>query len=123
MKFAAFFALLVSSISFAAKIDSKECQDRLESKRLQMNAISLNIVNINTTRTPEGGPYNKKELLCKNENCKIVARAKFLTKYLPDHPDADDSGYVKFPNIKIEEEMSAMLTASRDYEKIVEDCK
>ena len=123
MKFIIFFTLLVSSVSFAAKIDSNECRDKLNNKRLEMNVIASNIANISTTRTPEGGPYNKKELLCENENCKIAARANFITKYLPDHLDADDSGYVKFPNIQIEEEMSAMLTASHDYEKIVTDCK
>ncbi len=123
MKFIFFFMLLISSISFAAKIHKNECQDKLDNKRLEMNVIASNIANISTTRTPEGGPYNKKELVCKNENCEIVAHANFITKYQPDHLDADDSGYVKFPDIKIEAEMSAMLVAARDYEKIFTDCK
>ncbi|OFZ30440.1 MAG: hypothetical protein A2622_08530 [Bdellovibrionales bacterium RIFCSPHIGHO2_01_FULL_40_29] len=123
MKFIIYSMLLVSSISFAAKIDKSECQDMLSNKRLEMNAISSNIENISATRTPEGGAYRKKEIHCENKNCKIVALANYVTKYLPDHPDADDSGYVKFPNIKVEEEMSAMIAASREYQKIDSDCK
>ena len=97
MKFIIFFTLLVSSVSFAAKIDSNECRDKLNNKRLEMNVIASNIANISTTRTPEGGPYNKKEFFCKNENCKIVAHANYITKYLPDHLDADKPlEFIKF---------------------------
>ena len=37
-------------------------------------------------------------------------------KYEPDHPDANEEGYVAYPNINVMKEMSDMISASRNYE-------
>jgi flagellar basal-body rod protein FlgC len=104
-----------------------------------MNTISSNIANINTTRSPEGGPYRKKEVIFEaipdfrnfgemikvkpNENLQrvqvsdiAVDRKAPLLKYEPDHPDANEEGWVAYPNINLMEEMTNMIQATRAYE-------
>jgi flagellar basal-body rod protein FlgC len=104
-----------------------------------MNTISSNIANINTTRTPEGGPYRRKdvvfeaipdaksfgEVLLSQPDRNIqrvqvtdvhVDRGAPLLKYEPDHPDANEQGYVAYPNINLMEEMANMIQATRAYE-------
>lgn len=111
----------------------------LTAQRLRMNTISSNIANINTTQTPEGGPYRKKDVVfeampdAKNfgeiltttpqrninrvqvTDVHVDRRAPIL-KYEPDHPDADPNGYVAYPNINLMEEMTNMIQATRSYE-------
>lgn len=112
----------------------------LSAQRTRLNAISSNIANINTTRTPEGGPYKKKDVVfqsipdAKNfgevlssanpksqiERVQVVdvindTRAPIL-KYEPNHPDANEEGYVAYPNINMMEEMTNMIQATRAYE-------
>ena len=111
----------------------------LTANRMRMNTISSNIANINTTRTPEGGPYRRKDIVfealpeAKNfgevitskpdKNIQrvqvtdvLVDRKAPLLKYEPDHPDADANGYVAYPNINLMEEMTNMIQATRAYE-------
>lgn len=111
----------------------------LTAQRMRMNTISSNIANINTTRTPEGGPYRRKdvvfeaipeaksfgEILMSQPDRNIqrvqvtdvaVDRKAPLLKYEPDHPDANDQGYVAYPNINLMEEMANMIQATRSYE-------
>ncbi len=110
----------------------------LSAERLRINVISSNIANINTTRTPEGGPYKRKdvvfeavpfkeksfdETLNDTVNLKKVEVAKIvedkrppIMKYDPGHPDANKDGYVAYPNINIMEEMVNLINASRSYE-------
>ncbi len=111
----------------------------LTAQRMRMNTISSNIANINTTRTPEGGPYRKKEVIfeampeVKNFGQVLsttpqkqisrvqvtdvhVDRRAPLLKYEPDHPDANEQGYVAYPNINLMEEMTNMIQATRSYE-------
>ncbi len=106
----------------------------------RLNAISSNIANINTTQTPEGGPYRRKDVVFEampdarnfgevltSTNPKsnmqrvqvvdVVSDKKApLMKYDPDHPDANPQGYVAFPNINLMEEMTNMIQATRAYE-------
>lgn len=84
---------------------------------IKKNVIKSNILNINTTRTHEGGAYIPKEAIhCKLGNCEIkelkqvevgantaLPRTPIL-KYEPNHPDANKEGYVAYPNINLEEE-------------------
>jgi flagellar basal body rod protein FlgC len=105
-----FLTLIALCFSTAASADCKQMQNL----RLEMNITASNIVNVNTTRTPEGGAYKRKELV----DLEIVERAQFLEKYYPDHVDADEYGYVTFPDIKIEVEIARMLELTREYEKI-----
>ena len=111
----------------------------MSAERLRINVISSNIANINTTRTPEGGPYRRKDVVFeavpvndKNDfedylNIETVkvkdivedSRPPIL-KYDPSNPDADKDGYVKMPNINIVEEMVNLINASRSYEANVQ---
>jgi flagellar basal-body rod protein FlgC len=111
----------------------------LSAQRLRMNVTSSNLANINTTRTPGGGPYRRKDVVFAgkplNPSFKSIlnqrlgkpiseVRVKEIvedprqphTKYNPSHPDADEKGYVKTPNINLMEEMANMISASRSYE-------
>ncbi|MGI4993926.1 flagellar basal body rod protein FlgC [Halobacteriovorax sp. GFR7] len=105
----------------------------------RMAAISSNIANAQTTRTAEGGPYRKKEVAFGSEPAREsfsdilegemgeVAQSVHATevvssdkppilKYDPSHPDANEQGYVAYPNINVMEEMADMISASRSYE-------
>ncbi|NQZ19272.1 MAG: flagellar basal body rod protein FlgC [Bdellovibrionales bacterium] len=111
----------------------------MTAQRRRMNATTSNIANINTTQTPEGGPYRRKQVIMeampeaktfsemmltnpeKNVNrvqvVDVVSDRKApLLKYEPDHPEADENGYVAYPNIDLMTEMADMIQASRSYE-------
>jgi flagellar basal-body rod protein FlgC len=111
----------------------------MTAQRMRMNTISSNIANINTTRTPEGGAYRRKDIVFeampdaasfsevltsapqKDINrvqvTDIISDRKApLMKYEPDHPDANPEGYVAYPNINLMEEMANQITATRAYE-------
>lgn len=116
----------------------------MSAQRQRMNSISSNIANINTTRTPEGGPYRRKDVVFEampdaktfgdivgiNDPKADYARVQVtdvvsdkkapLMKYDPTHPDANDDGYVAYPNINLMEEMTNMIQASRSYEANVQ---
>lgn len=109
----------------------------LNLERLKLDTISSNITNINTTRTPDGGAYIKKDVTFEEsykrqesyltgeistksfgvhatgieeneENTKLV--------YEPDHPDADVDGYVTYPNVDMADEMINLMTTIRTYD-------
>ena len=111
----------------------------LTAQRLRMNLISSNLANIHTTRTPQGGPYKRKDAIfeakpvqesfediLRSRGAKGVSEVKVaeiiedsappIMKYDPNHPDADEKGYVAMPNINLMEEMVNMITAARSYE-------
>lgn len=103
----------------------------MSAQRTRMNVIASNIANVNTTRTPEGGPYVRKEVVFVPESniyysmgrpvgvrvLKIVASNKpFRIVYDPYHPDADENGYVRYPNVDVIEEMVNMMSSVRSYE-------
>jgi flagellar basal-body rod protein FlgC len=111
----------------------------LKAQRTRMGAISSNIANAQTTRTPEGGPYRKKEVVFGAEPAResfsdilegeldqygqkvhvtevISSNAPPVLKYEPNHPDANEQGYVAYPDINVMKEMSDMISASRNYE-------
>lgn len=101
----------------------------LLAQRLRMNTIASNIANINTTSTPEGGYYKRKDVYFKtilmDKRNKIggvivdkivVDNRPPIIKYDPSHPDADKEGYVRFPNIDYVEEMTNLIEANRAYQ-------
>lgn len=111
----------------------------LAAQRLRMNLISSNLANINTTRTPQGGPYRRREAIFsalpvrrsfhnvlmsrvsgRLPGVKVVGittdHRPPILKHDPSHPDADKRGYVAMPNINIIEEMVNMISATRSYE-------
>ncbi len=112
----------------------------LTAQRLRMDTISQNIANANTTRTEDGTPYRRKEVLFEEKSegtpfseyltdsskqfigkgvkvSKIVEDSSpFKRVYDPGNPDADTDGYVQMPNVDIITEMVNMISATRAYE-------
>jgi flagellar basal-body rod protein FlgC len=105
----------------------------LEAQRQRMNVIASNMANAHSTRTEEGGPYKKREVVfaattvqSNPENMYGVKVADVTTDntppkkvYDPSHPDADKDGNVAMPDINIMEEMTNMMMAYRAYEASV----
>ncbi|MBQ1897310.1 MAG: flagellar basal body rod protein FlgC [Lachnospiraceae bacterium] len=115
----------------------------LTAQRYRMDIISENVANANTTRTQNGDPYVRKVVyfeekgvrgsdtfshvlnsVSKNYAGKGVKVGKVLEDrktpqnmvYDPSHPDADENGYVMYPNVNIITEMTNLIDASRSYE-------
>ncbi|BCV20806.1 flagellar basal body rod protein FlgC [Moorella sp. Hama-1] len=113
----------------------------LTAERLRLDLIANNLANINTTRTPRGGPYRRqvpvfaeklREAMgagpgpgpqpsqAPGQGVEVAVIAEDNTPprlvYDPSHPDADANGYVALPNINVVNEMVDMITASRAYE-------
>jgi len=111
----------------------------LAANRKRIEAISSNIANAQTTRTAEGGPYRRKEVVFGSEPARdnfadilegeIDAKAQTvhatevvstdeppILKYDPSHPDANKDGYVAMPNVNVMKEMADMISAQRAYE-------
>lgn len=103
----------------------------LSAQRFRIEVISTNIANSETTRTENGGPYRRKvpvfqEVLRtvkgSKENGGVMVKkiyedpSEFRIVYDPTHPDADERGYVRLPNVNIIREMVDMINAQRAYE-------
>lgn len=106
----------------------------LSLERLKMDVISTNMANVNTTRTEDGGPYLKKQVLFteslvaakdtigkkKSEGVKVVGIRDndegLREVYDPDHPDSNEEGYVLFPNVNMVDEMISLINVQRTYE-------
>lgn len=114
----------------------------LSAQRLRMDIISQNIANVNTTRTEDGTPYRRKVVLFQEKKeaapfsqyLSEESRNRYLTGsgvrvsgivedttpfkevYDPSHPDADENGIVRMPNVEIVTEMVNMISATRAYE-------
>ena len=108
-------------------------------QRKRMETISSNLANMETTRTPEGGPYRRKDVLItalpladefgntfKNalgDKLRRVQVADVIEDqseprlvYNPNHPDANDLGYVALPNVDQMTEIVNMVTTQRSFE-------
>jgi flagellar basal-body rod protein FlgC len=110
----------------------------LTAERLRMDVISNNIANVNTTRTAAGGAYRRQmvvfapregetafaqilsEKVGTGNGVKVVGITKDNSParqiYDPNHPDANQEGYVEMPNVNVVSEMVDMITATRAYE-------
>jgi len=112
----------------------------LSAQRMRMKLISSNLANINTTRTPGGGPYRRREAIFgalpqqksfmeelrgqeKDQGAREVRVLGVVEdsrppkmKYDPSHPDANEEGYVALPNVDVVEEMTNMMVSKRSYE-------
>jgi len=111
----------------------------LKAERTHLNVISMNLANAKTTKTVGGGPYRRKEVVFKetevespfskamnealDRDVKGVRvesiqndRRPLKQVYEPGHPDANEEGYVSYPDINVVEEMTNMLQAMRAYE-------
>ena len=110
----------------------------LTATRVRMDVIAENIANSNTTRTENGDPYRRKyvvfqEIKGNDSFASFFNKAKtahggvrvleigkdqseFKYDYNPTHPDADENGYVRYPNVEVVQEMVDMMSAYRAYE-------
>ena len=100
----------------------------LSAERLRIDVISSNVANVKTTRTENGGAYVRK-IASFQENydeklgmlgVKAVSieedKSPLRKVYEPNNPDADEEGYVEYPNVDLLVEMSDLISASRAYE-------
>lgn len=111
-------------------------------QRLRLDVAAENITNIGTTRTESGGPYRRKMVVIEakdnsfgsmyrksldkfdNNASSGGVRARSVVDdntelkavYDPEHPDSDENGYVRIPNIDIVKEMTDSMSATRSYE-------
>ncbi len=115
----------------------------MTAQRYRMDIISENVANANTTRTADGTPYRRKVVYFEEKGgqtsfSRILGQAAYsrgytgqgvkvtgvykdyetemIKAYDPSHPDADENGYVTYPNVNIITEMTNMIDASRAYE-------
>jgi flagellar basal-body rod protein FlgC len=105
----------------------------LAAQRQRMNTIASNMANAHSTRTAEGGPYRRQDVVFTTETIDpaqsglegvkvssiVRDESPFKMVYDPGHPDADQDGFVAMPNVNIIEEMVNMMMASRAYEASV----
>jgi flagellar basal-body rod protein FlgC len=109
----------------------------MAAQRARAEMLVENLANAETTRTPEGGPYRRKDVVFESASVESsfssvfdaemraaggVGVAEVVTdtrdperRYLPGHPDADKDGYVAFPRINPAEDMVDLVGASRGY--------
>lgn len=113
----------------------------MTAERYRMDIISQNVANANTTRTEDGDPYRRKVVTFTEKTLNPTSFGTIFKKargmdvgdgvkvssvkedqsdytmvYDPSHPDADENGYVHYPNVNIVTEMTNMIDASRAYE-------
>jgi flagellar basal-body rod protein FlgC len=128
----------------------------LSAQRLRMDTIANNMANAETTRNSNGtGPFRRQVVVFEARSAQPASKFKNIMQarinqqvgngvrvkeirelneteapyrlvYEPSHPDADEQGYVNYPNVNIVEEMINMISATRAYEanaKVIESTK
>lgn len=111
----------------------------MSAQRLRSDIISQNLANVSSTSTQDGGAYRRKTVVFAEKNATAfsdillstagnVGSGVKVTKivedyetamnmvYDPSHPDADENGYVTYPNVNVVTEMTNLIDASRSYE-------
>jgi flagellar basal-body rod protein FlgC len=110
----------------------------MAAQRARAEVLVENLANSETTRTPDGGPYRRKDVVFASDATTspfssiyraslepasegvrvagtVVDSSAPERRYLPGHPDADATGYVSFPHINPAEDMVDLMGASRGY--------
>ena len=106
----------------------------LTAQRQRVEVASSNLSNTESTRTPEGGAYRRKDVVFETMSfgnaledagvgklgvkvADVIDDTRpFDRRFEPGHPDADKEGYVNYPNVNSMEEMANMMSAARSYE-------
>lgn len=115
----------------------------MTAQQLRSDIIAQNIANVNTTRTEDGTPYVRKNVIFQEKpyvhgqsfdnvltaaTKSIAGQGVKVTRivedtdtamkmtYDPSHPDADENGYVTYPNVDVVTEMTDLIDATRSYE-------
>jgi flagellar basal-body rod protein FlgC len=110
----------------------------LAAQRTRAELLVQNLANAETTRTPEGGPYRRKDVVFTSQTVEAPFSALYdaelragtlgvkvaevvtdtrdpVKRYLPGHPDADKDGYVALPRVNPAEDMADLLNSTRSY--------
>lgn len=111
----------------------------LTAQRMRMDVVAQNVANIDTTRDADGNPYRRRMVIFQAQDGQTFSQAlnsemsgtagtgvkvteliedpsEFKYEYDPQHPDADEFGYVRKPNVELAREMVDMMSATRSYE-------
>ena len=112
----------------------------MTAQRFRTDIIAENIANVNTTSTESGGPYRRKIVTFQEKNVTPFSQylshsrnravgngvkiskvsedyeTDFIMEYDPSNPDADENGYVSYPNVNTVTEMTNLIDATRAYE-------
>ncbi len=110
----------------------------MTAERFRMDIALQNMANVNTTRTPSGEPYRRKQVVfqerairfddaLRTESARVEgggvrvtqvveSQRDFIPVYDPSHPDANEEGYVMMPNVDTTEERVDLMAASNAYE-------
>lgn len=107
----------------------------LDAERIRMDVVSQNIANVDTTRGPDGKPYQRQQVVFESvlqaqqasDGLNMPSQSVRVSRiendprpprmiYNPGHPDANKEGMVAMPDISIHQEMVDMISASRTYE-------
>jgi flagellar basal-body rod protein FlgC len=111
----------------------------MSAQRVRAELLVENLANSETTRTPEGGPYRRKDAVFSTQQVSspfssvlqsaidggptgvavseiVIDQRDPEKRYLPGHPDADRNGYVAVPRMNPAEDMVELMGASRSYQ-------
>lgn len=108
----------------------------MQAERTRAEILVENMANAETTRTPDGGPYKRKDVVFSSELQESPFSAVFQNelatgvavsditednsapemRYMPSHPDANSEGYVAFPKMNPAEDMADLLNTTRSYQ-------
>ena len=112
----------------------------MTAERFRTDIIAQNIANVNTTKTEAGTPYRRKivtftekevtpfsQIYSASKNALVGNGVKvskvtedyatdLIMEYDPAHPDADENGYVSYPNVNTVTEMTNLINSTRAYE-------
>ncbi len=108
----------------------------MDAEKLRMEVVANNVANAETTRGPDGQVFRRRQVIFASKLAEAMGDVGFAGQELggvrvsdvvedmrppklvhrPGHPDADEAGYVRLPNVNPIEEMVDMMTASRAYE-------
>ena len=109
----------------------------MRAQRQRVEVATSNLANARTTRTADGGPYRRQDVVFQaSPFAEALARTSgggwtprgvevvgvvddptpFVESYEPGHPDANEAGYVSYPNVNSMQEMANLANASRSYQ-------
>jgi len=111
----------------------------MAAQRTRAELLTENLANAETTRTPDGGPYRRKDAVFATASAQTDFQSVFASqlanqsqgvavtevvvdsrdpvkRYLPGHPDADAAGYVAFPHVNPAEDMVDLMSTSRSFQ-------
>lgn len=105
----------------------------LTAQRQRLNVIAENLANAQVTRTPQGGPYLRKNVILETQSAEdfpsllessakvavtdvVESQEGLIQEYDPTHPDANKEGLVTWPNVNPVTEMVSLVLASRAFD-------